>query len=290
MPWGLFEADGSEVAGQGAGIMGKRYAPFHIVDDPTRPDFSIDSLTLPTGVSGERFRSRMNLRAALESDELRQAAPAAAMDSIYDSVSHLVQSPKARRAFRLSAEPARIRARYGMNHFGQSCLLARRLVEAEVPHVTVYWTSRSTPSLSAPDVWDTHANSFNRLKNQLLPPFDQAMTALLDDLEDRGLLDQTLIVWCGDFGRTPRISGDAGRDHWGFCQSALLAGAGVRGGMVHGRSDRIASYPAESPVTPDDLAATIYRSLGVSLDQELIDSQGRPVPLCTGKPIDALFA
>src|SRR5262249_25225666 len=151
------------------------------------------------------------------------------------------------RAFQLSAEPAPVRDRYGRHHFGQSCLLARRLVEADVPLVTVYWTSRSTPSLSSPDVWDTHADNFNRLKRNLLPPFDQGMTALLDDLASRGLLDETLVVWLGDFGRTPRINGAAGRDHWGFCQSVVLAGAGVRGGLVHGSSDRIAAYAAEAP-------------------------------------------
>jgi hypothetical protein len=290
LPWGLYEDDGSEVAGQGAGILGRRFAPFHVTGDPTRPDFSIDTLMLSDEMRGQRLGSRVRLRAALD----QQAAHASklrgtSIDGYYDLAFRLIQSSTAQRAFQLSAEPDALRDRYGRNHFGQSCLLARRLVEAGVPLVTVYWTSRSQPSLASPDVWDTHLDNFNRMKKNLLPPFDRAMTALLDDLADRGLLDETLVVWLGDFGRTPRISKDAGRDHWGFCQSVVLAGAGVAGGQVYGSSDRIAAYPAEYPVTPDDLAATVYRSLGVNLDHELIDTLGRPLPLCTGKPLVALF-
>src|SRR5262249_29234157 len=154
-----------------------------------------------------RFHNRFHLRAAVSAQANRPpAAPAANMDSYYDLAFRLVQSPKARRAFQLSAESRNVRDRYGMHHFGQSCLLARRLVEADVPLVTVYWTARETPSLSSPHVWDTHADNFNRLKRNLLPPFDQGFTALLDDLESRGLLDETLIVWFGEFGRTPRIN------------------------------------------------------------------------------------
>jgi hypothetical protein len=290
LPWGLVEDDGSDVAGQGAGFLGQRYAPFHVVADPTRPDFSIETLAAPSEVNGARFQNRVNLRSALSAQSDHGASAPADMDYFYDMAFRLMQSPKARRAFQLSAESPRLRERYGMNQFGQSCLLARRLVEADVPLVTVYWTVRSTPSLSSPDVWDTHADNFNRLKRNLLPPFDHGMTALLDDLRSRGLLDETLVVWFGEFGRTPRINGAAGRDHWGFCQSVLLAGAGVRGGLVHGRSDRTAAYPAELPVTPDDLAATIFQSLGIPLDQELIDPLGRPLPLCTGRPVDALFS
>src|SRR5262249_38053536 len=151
-----------------------------------------------------------------------------------------------------------------------------------VPLVTVYWNS---PSLTTNQSWDTHSNSFERLQHHLLPPFDQAMTALLEDLEGRGLLDETLVMWCGEFGRTPRLNRNAGRDHWGFCQSILLAGAGVRGGQVWGSSDAHAAYAAESPVTPDDLAATVFDSLGISLDQEMHDAQGRPLPMCLGRPV-----
>jgi uncharacterized protein (DUF1501 family) len=155
-----------------------------------------------------------------------------------------------------------------------------------VPLVTVYWNS---PSLTTDQSWDTHVNSFNRLQHHLLPALDRALTALLDDLHSRGLLEDTLVVWAGEFGRTPRINRNAGRDHWGFCQSAVLAGAGVRGGQVYGSSDAHAAYAAELPVSPDDLAATVFRLLGVPSQQELHDAQGRPLPLCIGKPVLGLF-
>lgn len=291
-PWGLYEDDGGDVAGQFAGILGQRYMPFHIVGDPTRPDFSIDTLVMSDGMSGSRVLNRNHLRGALDrhGDQVGKLPSASARDSYYDLAFRMMQSPRARRAFDLAAESPRLRDRYGLNHFGQSCLLARRMVEAGVPLTTVYWTAQSTPSLSSPHVWDTHHDNFNRLKNNLLPPFDRGMTALLDDLAERGLLDETLVVWLGDFGRTPRINKDAGRDHWGFCQSVVLAGAGIRGGTVYGSSDRIAAYAAESPVTPDDLAATIFQSLGIRLDHEMIDTQGRPLQLCNGTPIEGLFA
>jgi uncharacterized protein (DUF1501 family) len=137
--------------------------------------------------------------------------------------------------------------------------------------------------------WDTHNNSFHRLQHHLLPALDRALTALLDDLSGRGLLEDTLVVWNGEFGRTPRINRNAGRDHWGFCQSALLAGAGIRGGQVYGSSDAHAAYAAELPVSPDDLAATVFHILGVPLDQEMQDAQGRPLPLCNGRPVAGLF-
>jgi hypothetical protein len=213
-------------------------------------------------------------------------ATARAVDQHYDRAFRLLQSPTTQRAFRLANEPERVRERYGWHHFGQSCVLARRLVEAGVPLVTVYWNA---PHIDDVQHWDTHNNSFNRLKNDLLPHFDRAMTALLTDLHDRGLLDQTLVLWCGEFGRTPKVNRSAGRDHWGFCQSVLMAGAGVRGGQVYGSSDASAAYAAESPVSPDDLAATVLHSLGIPLDQEMRDMQGRPLPLCTGKPVMGLF-
>jgi hypothetical protein len=209
------------------------------------------------------------------------------MDEQYEQAFRLLQSPATRRAFDLASEPDRLRERYGDHHFGQSCLLARRLVEAGVPLVTVYWNA---PHIDDLQHWDTHKDSFNRLQNHLLPHLDRGLTALLDDLAERGLLDQTLVVWCGEFGRTPKLNKNAGRDHWGFCQSALLAGGGVRGGQVYGSSDASAAYAAELPVSPDDLAATVFHVLGIRLDQELRDAQGRPLPLCSGKPVLGLFS
>jgi hypothetical protein len=165
-------------------------------------------------------------------------------------------------------------------------VLARRLVEAGVPLITVYWNSpRNTDNQS----WDTHTNTVERMGEHLLPAFDRAMTALLDDLGARGLLDETLVMWMGEFGRTPKLNRQGGRDHWGFCQSVLLAGAGVKGGQVYGASDSQGAYAADKPVSPDDLAATVYDLLGIPLDTEVTDPQGRPLALCTGRPVRGVF-
>jgi hypothetical protein len=289
LPSVLHDGDGGEVPGQGPGFLGQRHAPFLVNGDPTRSDFSIDTLRLPGDVDGRRFRDRIGLQALLDQEGERLAwLPAGReMDEHYEQAFRLLQSPATRRALDLAAEPDRVRERYGRHHFGQSCLLARRLVEAGVPLVTVYWNA---PHIDDLQHWDTHKDSFNRLQNHLLPHLDRGLTALLDDLAERGLLDETLVVWCGEFGRTPKLNKNAGRDHWGFCQSALLAGAGVRGGQVYGSSDASAAYAAELPVSPDDLAATVFHPLGIPLDQELRDAQGRPLPLCTGKPVLGLFS
>jgi hypothetical protein len=288
LPSVLHDGDGGEVPGQGPGFLGQRYAPFLVHGDPMRPDFSIDTLRLPAEVDGPRFRGRIDLETALdrEGERLARLPAAGDLDAQYERAFRLLQAPAARRAFDLAAEPAAVRERYGWHHFGQSCLLARRLVEAGVPLVTVYWNA---PHIDDVQHWDTHKDSFNRLQHHLLPHLDRALTALFDDLHGRGLLDETLVVWCGEFGRTPRLNKQAGRDHWGFCQSVLLAGAGVRGGQVYGSSDASAAYAAESPVSPDDLAATVFHCLGIRLDQELRDAQGRPLPLCTGRPVLGLF-
>ena len=288
LPSVLHDGDGGEVPGQGPGILGQSYAPFLVNGDPTRPDFSIRTLTLPRDLVPSRLSGRIHLQEALDSraDHLSRLPAALAMDGHYERAFRLLQSPAAQRAFQLSAEPVKVRERYGWHHFGQSCLLARRLVEAGVPLVTVYWNA---PHIDDLQHWDTHNKSFYRLKTQLLPHFDRGMTALLEDLQARGLLDETLVVWMGEFGRTPKLNRQAGRDHWGFCQSVLTAGAGVRGGQVYGSSDASAAYAAELPVSPDNLAATVFHSLGIRTDQEMHDPQGRPLPLCTGKPVLGLF-
>jgi hypothetical protein len=288
LPSVLHDGDGGEVPGQGPGFLGQRYAPLLVNGDPTRRDFSIEALRLPADVDGPRLGRRISLLAALDRQgECLARAPAeGAVKDQHSRAFSLLQSPATQQAFLLAAEPDRVRDRYGWHHFGQSCLLARRLVEAGVPLVTVYWNA---PHIDDVQHWDTHKDSVNRLKNHLLPPFDLAMSALLEDLKERGLLDSTLLVWAGEFGRTPKINKAGGRDHWGFCQSVLIAGAGVRGGQVYGSSDASAAYAAESPVSPDDLAATVFDSLGIGLDQHLQDALGRPQPLCTGKPVHGLF-
>lgn len=288
LPRVMYEADGRKVAGQDPGVLGQRYAPFVVSGDPTRPDFSVATLSLPAEVDSRRFQQRIQLQALLDQqgEQIAELPAAQDMREHYARVFRLLQSPSAQRALHLAGEPERVRSRYGWHHFGQSCLLARRLIEADVPLVTVYW---NTGAAGDPGNWDTHNNNFPRLKNVLLPHFERAYTALLDDLHDRGLLEETLVVWMGEFGRTPRINRQGGRDHWGYCGSVLLAGGGIQGGQVYGSSDAHAAYAAERPVRPDDIAATIFHSLGIRRDQELHDAQGRPLPLCLGTPLLDLF-
>lgn len=288
LPSVLYDGDGGEVPGQGPGLLGQRFTPFTVNGDPTRPDFSLETLHLPAEMDGRRLRGRIALRTALDraGERLSRLPAAQAMDAYREKAFRLLQSPVARRAFNLSAEPSRVRERYGLHHFGQSCLLARRLLEADVRLVTVYWNA---PSNADNQSWDTHTNSFERLKKYLLPAYDRAVSALLEDLQARGLLAETLVLSVGEFGRTPKINRQAGRDHWGFCQSILAAGGGVRGGLVYGSSDASAAYAAESPIRPDDLAATVFHGLGISTDHEIRDTQGRPLTLCNGKPVLELF-
>jgi hypothetical protein len=288
LPSVLYDGDGGEVPGQGPGLLGQRFTPFMVNGDPTRPDFSIETLKLSADMDGKRLRRRIALQAALdrEGERLARLPAARALDDYHEQAFRLLQSPSARRAFNLAVEPAAVRQRYGRHHFGQSCLLARRLIEANVRLVTVYWNA---PSNTDNQSWDTHSDSFERLKKYILPAYDRAVSALLEDLQARGLLSETLVLSAGEFGRTPKINRQAGRDHWGFCQSILLAGGGVRGGQVYGSSDASAAYAAELPVSPDDLTATVFDGLGVALDQEIRDTQGRPLPLCLGKPVSGLF-
>ncbi|HKB04955.1 MAG TPA: DUF1501 domain-containing protein [Gemmataceae bacterium] len=187
-------------------------------------------------------------------------------------------------AFALDREPPGIRDRYGRHRFGQALLLARRLAEAGVPMVAIHFNE-----MTVCDGWDTHAKNFEALRGELLPMLDQGLSALLGDLSDRGTLDQTLVVVMGEFGRTPKVNKDAGRDHWGLCQSVLLAGGGVRGGRVYGSSDRIGAYPATEPVDPVDIHATVYHCMGVDPGREVADHLGRPGPLCTGRVLKELL-
>jgi hypothetical protein len=284
LPSVLYDGDGGEVPGQGPGLLGQRFTPFMVNGDPTRPDFSIETLKLPADMDGKRLRRRIALDR--EGERLARLPAAHALDDYHEQAFRLLQSPAARRAFNLAAESAAVRQRYGRHHFGQSCLLARRLIEANFRLVTVYWNA---PSNTDNQSWDTHSNSFERLQKYILPAYDRAVSALLEDLQARCLLSETLVLSAGEFGRTPKINRQACRDHWGFCQSILLAGGGVRGGQVYGSSDASAAYAAELPVSPDDLAATVFDGLGVALDREVRDTQGRPLPLCTGKPVAGLF-
>jgi hypothetical protein len=263
-----------------AGVLGSACDPMFITQDPSAADFR----PLPTADAGaaERLRRCRGLLWTIERS--RGADPVVRdHDRFYERAFGLVTAPAARRAFDLAEEPAKLRDRYGRSAFGQGCLLARRLVEAGVSLVTVNWARDDA-------FWDTHSDNFKSLKNRLLPPFDRGFSALLEDLDQRGLLSETLVVCLGEFGRTPRINAGAGRDHWAACNSVVLAGAGVRGGHVLGASDRLAAFSATRPVTPDDLAATIYHSLGIDPQTVLHDRLGRPLQLADGKPLGELFA
>ena len=218
------------------------------------------------------------------------------MQGHYERAFSLLASRGAADAFDLSREPQAVRERYGMNAHGQAVLQARRLVEAGVPLVTVFWQNDGITNVSV--YWDTHNRNFLDLKTRLCPPADQAFAALLEDLEARGLLDSTLVVWTGEMGRTPRVgqsvvggagAGRDGRDHWPHVFTAVLAGGGIKGGIVHGASDRYAAYPASNPTPPADLAATVYHCLGVNPRTLLRDRVGRPMVLCDGSPISAVL-
>lgn len=260
----------------------------------------MEGLGLSTGVSVDRLDARRALWQRLDqlAHRVDAANSARAMENCYQRAFDLILSPAARRAFQLSAEPLAARDRYGRTPFGQSLLLSRRLIEAGVPLVTVYYTNETPRRPGCSISWDTHEDNFPDLKTKLLPDLDRALSALLADLELRGLLGETLVVAAGEFGRTPKVgqritnagATGNGRDHWTRAYSVLWAGGGVRGGLVYGASDRHAASPARQPVTPAALAASLYHALGVDPSRMLRDRLGRPHALTEAEPIHALFA
>ena len=275
--------------GQHAGFLGPRHDPWQIRQDPSKPGFRVESLALPVGFSVERLERRQALLDRVNAEML--ARTDVGRDPMSDQRARamsLLLSGRVSAAFDLDREDPATRDRYGRHMFGQSLLLARRLVEAGVPIVQV--------NLGRVQQWDTHSANFKNLKNNLLPPTDRGMSALLDDLKARGLLDQTLVVLAGEFGRTPRIGASTGnnntpdgRDHWSQVFSAVFAGGGVQGGQAIGASDRIGAYPASPPYSPGDFAASIYHAVGVDPASEIRDRLGRPLRLCDGSPIAPLF-
>jgi hypothetical protein len=271
--------------GQNAGCLGHAYDPFSVPF--VRPvDTHLDLRrvrSVMTQVDVGQMRARQTLLECMNriAPALESTASLRNLDDSSRRAYELLSSATTRDAFDLSKEPARVRHAYGPSTFGQNCLLARRLVEAGVPLVTLYSIGNRE--------WDTHSANFRALKNTLLPPMDHGMSALLEDLTCRGLLDSTLVIWMGDMGRTPRINRDAGRDHWSFCYSIILAGAGVRGGQVYGSSDRVAAYPSTYIVRPADIAATIYHCLGIPPRAHVTDQQGRPLVVSAGDPLHALL-
>jgi hypothetical protein len=288
LPEVIKDAGVNTFTGQGGGLLGSRFAPFLIEANTKRTGFKLPDIFLPQGVNAERLHDRRLLLDRIDRG-LRRAERTAVkdLDGWYQKAFDVMRSPALRAALALDREAPRVRERYGKHLFGQGCLLARRLLEAGVGLVTVYW------HYEGPDdspVWDTHQNNFAHLRRRLMPPTDEALSALLGDLSLRGLLEDTLVVCMGEFGRTPLVNKLAGRDHWSAVQSVVLAGAGVRGGSIYGASDRDGGYPADKPVIPADLVATLMHLLGIPADLEIRDRTGRPMRACTGKPLAGLLA
>jgi hypothetical protein len=277
--------------GQDGGLLGRSADPWLITCDPSSPDFQIPGLALPGEVSAARLRYRLSLLDQVNErlDAVDRSGAVARFDNRSQQAFDLLRAGKARQAFNLDREPPAVRDRYGNNRFGQSVLLARRLVEAGVSLVQVNWTRMKEDTNDSP-AWDNHQNNAFRCKNVLMPPMDQAYSALLDDLDQRGLLGETLVVWAGEFGRTPKHNPAGGRDHWGHVFSAALAGGGVRGGQVYGASDSIGGHPRDGRVQPQDITATIFHCLGYTPHTEVHDTLGRPLPISRGEPIRQILS
>jgi hypothetical protein len=288
--------DGPPMAGQDAGFLGSAYDPFRVrvaleslvVDRP--------GLELPPGVSPDRMLRRRKLTGAIENGHACWPSTWTALEGLQCQALEVLTSGRLRAAFDLDREPDAVRQSYGRHRHGQCVLLARRLVEAGVRFVGVNWGREpqdwadGVKGRVANNPWDTHRNHFPLLKETLLPRADQALSALVEDLQARGLLPEVLVVWMGEFGRTPRISKFASRDHWPGAYSVVMAGGGVAPGIVLGRTDATASEVTDDPVAPPDILATIYRLMGIDPVTAVVDRLGRSHPLTTGRPIEALLS
>ena len=277
--------------GQDAGFLGHASDPWLINCAPELGTFEVPGLSLPSDVPAPRFDGRKGLLDALDRAQANPARKGGSAGSAADAghtqrAFDMITSPAARKAFDLDGESVKTRDRYGRTRFGQSCLLSRRMVEAGVPLVRVNWTR--LPNSPNNGHWDTHTKNTEGVR-KLMPVLDTAYTALLEDLSDRGMLEDTLVVWMAEFGRTPKINPAAGRDHWGPCFSVALAGGGVKGGAIHGASDKLAAYPKDGRVLPQDLHATIYHCLGIPRDTEIHDGLGRPLAVCRGEPVKQIL-
>lgn len=270
--------------GQHAGFLGPKYDPWQITGDPNKPDFRVDTLQLAQGIDVSRLENRRSLLGELDRQQrsLGKAADAKRMSDYQELAISILTSSKLAQAFRLDREPDALRDRYGRNTYGQSLLLARRLIEAGVPVVQA--------NMGHVQNWDSHGDIFPTLKDRLLPPLDQGVSALLDDLASLGLLDETLVMMLGEFGRTPQINAGRGRDHWGHCFFGVFAGAGVQGGQVLGKSDETGAHPVTKTYSPNDVGATVYQVLGIPPGAEVRDRLNRPVTLSSGDIIEPLFS
>lgn len=281
LPRPIGPTGGNMPHGQDAGYLGKQFDPFVLNADPSKADFEVRDLLPPDYISAVRLQRRRTLRQIVDNvvGDFEKSEDARLLDTNFHQAFTLMSSEKAREAFDISKEPEEERKRYGINKFGQSCLLARRLVERGVRFVTVNMFETVFNEIT----WDIHGSApFSPIScytDLVGPMFDHGFTSLIEDLNDRGLLESTLVVAMGEFGRTPRINPAGGRDHWPQCWTSVLAGGGIRGGVAVGESDEIASAPKDRPVTPAELVATVYRVLGVDLETELEGPGGRPIPV-----------
>ena len=269
--------------GQHAGFLGPNYDPWQITGDPNSAEFRVDALTLASGVNLDRLGRRQTLLSEVnrQQDRISEMARTQRLTSDQDLAMSMLTSSRLAKAFDLKHEPDAVRDRYGRNQTGQSLLLARRLVQAGVPIVQA--------NIGQVQTWDNHSNIFPALKDRLLPPLDQGVSVLLDELTETGLLDETLVLMLGEFGRTPKVNGQRGRDHWGPCFFGLFAGAGVTPGQIIGESDAEGAYPLTRPYSPNDVGATVYHMLGVPPEVIVRDRLGRPVHLNKGTVIKPLF-
>ena len=290
---------GVTYSGTYSGWLGPRHDPMEIREAPSANERYATPVELPSDLSTTRLQARRGLLNVIDDTErtFQNGRASEGLTGFHEQAYRMLTSSQARHAFRVDQEPSWQRDRYGRNEYGESFLLARRLIEADVRLVSVIWLYVA-PSGTVSNVWDTHGGVgiphgqtgwSMLLAPYCLPPLDQAYSALLEDLHQRGLLDDTLVVAMGEFGRTPRINPQQGREHWGACSTTVLAGGGVRGGQVYGKSDRIAAYPTENPVSPEDILATMYHALGIRPDSEVHDREGRPQRICDGRVVTALF-
>jgi len=284
LPEIISTTNGAVTPGQGGGLIGRKFDPFRISQHPDDPDFSIESLRLPESVGLSRLETRRGLLSQMDHAAriADRSAQTKTLSGYYEQALDMVLAPKVRNAFDLASVSQAERMRYGYHTFGQSVLMAKRLAEAGVQLVTVYW-HREKKTIDS--TWDTHSLNFQELKLRLMPSVDRPIAALLEDLSESGMLEDTLVVWNSEFGRTPKVNGRAGRDHWGACNSVVMAGGGVPGGQVYGASDPQAAYPIANKVTQDDIAATMYHLLGFQPDDEVHDRLNRPHRLALGEPI-----
>lgn len=293
LPEPMGPTGGNMPHGQDGGFLGKAYDPFVLNADPSKADFKVPDLLPPTEIGEARLRRRRDLRQVVDDavKGFETSETAKLMDSNFASAYRLMTSERAREAFDLSRESQKVRERYGMTRFGQSCLLARRLVEAGVRFVTINTFITVFDEIT----WDIHGSkpftSIAGMKEIVAPMYDQGYSALIEDLSERGMLDNTLVCNLAEFGRTPKINPAGGRDHWPGCWTVYFAGGGVKGGRVVGKSDEIGAYPVERPISPPEVVATIYSSLGLDLETHLPGPNSRPFPLVDygTRPITELF-